>query len=122
MVLFVVTLAAEFLANDRPIIASIDGITLYPIFVDYEENDILEEDPFNLPVVDFRAPHIEEAFQEKQGWMIWLPSAIPTEPSTSNCQNLHLLNHSGFMILMNAVTLISLVLMTVPATSATGIG
>jgi microcin C transport system permease protein len=73
MVLFLVTLAAEFLANDRPIIASIDGKTLYPIFVDYEENDILEEDPFNLPVVDFRAPHIEEAFQEKQGWMIWPP-------------------------------------------------
>ncbi|MCP4184868.1 MAG: ABC transporter permease [Hyphomicrobiales bacterium] len=73
MVLFLVTLAAEFLANDRPIVASIDGKTLYPIFIDYEENDILEEDPFNLPVTDFRAPHIEEAFRVKQGWMIWPP-------------------------------------------------
>ena len=73
IVLFLLTSAAEFLANDRPIIASIDGKTLYPIFIDYEENDILEEDPFNLPVIDYRAPHIEEAFQEKQGWMIWPP-------------------------------------------------
>ncbi len=73
LLLFFVTLAAEFLANDRPIIASIDGKMLYPVIIDYEENDVLPEDPFNLPVIDFRAPHIDEVFREKQGWMIWPP-------------------------------------------------
>ncbi len=72
LVLFFVTLAAEFIANDRPIIASIDGKLLVPIFVNYEENDILALDEFNLPTVDFRAPHIVEAFTER-GWTIWPP-------------------------------------------------
>ena len=70
--LFFLTLVAEILANDRPIIASVNGKILYPVFVNYEEADILPPDPFNLPVVDFRAPHIAEAF-DKDGWMIWPP-------------------------------------------------
>ena len=70
--LFLFALAADFLANDRPVMASLDGKLLFPVFVNYEENDILPPDPFNLPVVDFRAPHIVEAFEEK-GWMLWPP-------------------------------------------------
>jgi len=70
--LFLLALAADFLANDRPVIASLDGKLLFPVFVNYEEADILPPDPFNLPVVDFRAPHIVEAFEEK-GWMLWPP-------------------------------------------------
>lgn len=72
LVLFFLTLAAEFIANDRPIMASIDGKLMFPIFVNYDENDILPEDPFNLPVADFRAPHIGEAFKEN-GWILWPP-------------------------------------------------
>jgi microcin C transport system permease protein len=72
LTLFLLALVAEFIANDRPIIASIDGKLLVPVFVNYEESDVLPVDPFNLPVVDFRAPHIGEAF-EKGGWMLWPP-------------------------------------------------
>lgn len=72
LVLFVVTLAAEFIANDRPIVAMIDGKLLVPVFVNYEENDILPPDDFNLPTVDFRAPHISEAIKSS-GWALWPP-------------------------------------------------
>ena len=37
MVLFVFSLFAEFIANDRPIVASYKGEILYPVFVDYPE-------------------------------------------------------------------------------------
>ncbi|MCF6321511.1 MAG: ABC transporter permease [Rhizobiaceae bacterium] len=73
LVLFILTLVAELLANDRPIVASINGKLLFPIVINYEEADILPPDPFNLPVADFRAPHIDEAFKEAGGWMIWPP-------------------------------------------------
>ena len=72
LTLFLLTLVAEFIANDRPIIASVDGKVLFPIFVNYEEADILPPDPFNLPVADFRAPHIIEAI-EQNGWALWPP-------------------------------------------------
>ncbi len=92
LILFFLTLAADFLANDRPIVASIDGKLLFPVFLNYEEADILPPDPFNLPVVDYRAPHIVEAF-DKGGWMVWplvrysyrtinkqLPEPAPSKP------------------------------------------
>ncbi len=34
-VLFVLSLFAEFIANDRPIVASYKGEILYPVFVNY---------------------------------------------------------------------------------------
>src|SRR5215510_9272693 len=37
LVLFVVSLFAEFLANDRPIVVYYKGELLFPIFVDYPE-------------------------------------------------------------------------------------
>ncbi len=70
--LFLITLVAEIIANDRPIVAMLDGKLMVPIFVNYEENDILPPDEFNLPTVDYRAPHIIEAFAEK-GWALWPP-------------------------------------------------
>ena len=35
--LFVLSLCAEFIANDRPIIASYKGEILFPVFVNYPE-------------------------------------------------------------------------------------
>ena len=37
-VLFVVSLFAEFIANDRPLIASYKGEILFPVFFDYPED------------------------------------------------------------------------------------
>jgi microcin C transport system permease protein len=37
MILFIASLLAEFIANDRPILASYKGEILYPVLVDYPE-------------------------------------------------------------------------------------
>src|SRR5450631_2607190 len=38
MALFVVSLGAEFVANDRPLIAAYNGELLFPVLIDYPED------------------------------------------------------------------------------------
>jgi microcin C transport system permease protein len=68
MVLFVVTLFAELLANDRPIVAHYKGELLFPIAVDYPE----EKFGGFLAETDYRDPVISKEI-EANGWMVWPP-------------------------------------------------
>ena len=68
LVLFVLSLFAEFLVNDKPVIVSYKGEILFPVLVDYTE------DKFggNLAYTDYRDPFIADEIA-KNGWMIWPP-------------------------------------------------
>jgi microcin C transport system permease protein len=68
LALFVVSLFAEFLANNRPIMVSYKGELLFPIFVDYPE------DKFGgfLAETDYRSPAIQEEIAGN-GWALWPP-------------------------------------------------
>ncbi|MGI9463099.1 MAG: ABC transporter permease [Aestuariivirgaceae bacterium] len=68
LVLFFFSLFAEFLANDRPIIASYKGELLLPVFNDYPE----EKFGGFLATTDFRDPFIQEEVNAN-GWMVWPP-------------------------------------------------
>lgn len=68
MVLFVVTLFAELIANERPLLVSYKGEFLYPVAVDYPE----EKFGGFLAVANFRDPFIQ-AEVNANGWMIWPP-------------------------------------------------
>ena len=68
LVLFVVTLFAEFIANDRPLVASYKGEILYPVLVDYPE----EKFGGFLAVTDYRDPFIQDEINAN-GWMVWPP-------------------------------------------------
>ena len=89
LVLFVLSLFAEFIANDRPILASYKGEILFPVFVDYPE----EKFGGFLAVTDYRDPFIQDEI-EANGWMIWppirysyrtvnneIPTPAPAQPS-----------------------------------------
>ena len=65
MVLFVVTLFAEFIANDKPLLVSYQGELLTPVFVDYPE----EKFGGFLPVTDYRDPLVMEEI-EANAWII----------------------------------------------------
>ena len=67
-VLFILSLFAEFVANDRPIIMSYKGEILAPVFVDYPE----EKFGGFLAVTDYRDPVILNEI-EANGWSIWPP-------------------------------------------------
>ena len=67
-ILFFVTLFAEVLANDRPLIVRYKGETLFPVMVDYPE----EKFGGFLAVTDYRDPVILDEIQNN-GWMLWPP-------------------------------------------------
>jgi len=66
--LFVGSLFAEFIANDRPLIASYKGELLFPVLVDYPE------DRFGgfEATTDYRDPVVADEILA-HGWMIWPP-------------------------------------------------
>lgn len=67
-ILFVVSLFAEFIANDRPLVARYKGEILFPVFVDYPE----EKFGGFLARTDYRDPTIAKEI-ESHGWAIWPP-------------------------------------------------
>ena len=91
LVIFVLSLFAEFIANDRPILVSYKGEILLTAFVDYPEEKYLGEMGF-LAVTDYQASEISDEIHAN-GWMIWppirysysstnayVPHSAPTEP------------------------------------------
>ncbi|MEO9458402.1 MAG: ABC transporter permease [Lentilitoribacter sp.] len=68
LVLFILSLLAEFVANDKPIVASYQGEILVPVLVDYPE----EKFGGFLAQTDYRDPFIAEEINAN-GWMIWPP-------------------------------------------------
>ncbi|MEM9224744.1 MAG: ABC transporter permease [Pseudomonadota bacterium] len=67
-IIFVVTLFAEFIANDRPLIVLYKGEVLSPVLVDYPE----EIFGGFLAQTDYRDPFIRDEINAN-GWMIWPP-------------------------------------------------
>ena len=68
LVLFVATLGSEFIANDKPIIASYKGELLFPAFVDYPESKF----GGFLAVTNYR-DEFNAAEIDANGWMLWPP-------------------------------------------------
>jgi microcin C transport system permease protein len=77
MVLFTVSLFAEFIANDRPLVIHFDGHWYFPVLQDYSE-DAFGED-FLPTLADFTDPDLARAINAK-GWMLW--PAIPFSYNT----------------------------------------
>lgn len=93
LVLLALTLPAEFIANDRPLLIHYDGAFHLPVIRNYLETDFGGDLPIRA---DYRDPYLQELIEER-GWMIWplipysyrtidydLPSSPPTPPSTSH--------------------------------------
>jgi microcin C transport system permease protein len=68
LALFTVTLFAEFIANDRPLVVSYKGEILYPVLVDYPEEVF---GGFQART-DYRDPFVYEEIRAN-GWMLWPP-------------------------------------------------
>ena len=56
--LFVLTLPAELLFNNRPIVMRVDGRWFFPVFCDYTYKDLGGEDA--IPVVSYRSKMFAE--------------------------------------------------------------
>ena len=78
LALFFVSLFAEFIANDRPMVIAYDGHLYFPIFTDYPETTFGGEFPTEA---DYRDPYLRRRI-EAQGWMVW--PLIPFHYDTIN--------------------------------------
>ncbi|MCQ4288391.1 ABC transporter permease [Pseudomonas stutzeri] len=79
LTLFVLSLGAELIANDKPIVVRFDGGWYFPVFERYPETVFGGEFPLQA---DYKGPYIQELIEKKDGWMIWPP--IPFHHSSIN--------------------------------------
>ncbi len=70
MVLFVLSLFAEFIANDKPFFVRYDGRSFFPVFVNYPETAFGGD--FET-AADYRDPFLQKLIAEKGGFMLWPP-------------------------------------------------
>jgi len=70
MVLFVVSLFAEVIANDKPYLVEYDGHYYFPTVVSYAETTFGGE--FET-AADYRDPYVQKLIADKGGFMLWPP-------------------------------------------------
>lgn len=94
LVLFSLSLCAELIANNKPIVVGFNSSLYFPVFKDYSELEFGGE--FDI-ATDYRDPFIQDLIADANGWMIWpllrynyktinydLPSPAPSPPSLQN--------------------------------------
>jgi microcin C transport system permease protein len=93
LAIFVLSLFAEFIANDKPLVVSYKEQLYFPVFVDYPETQFGGD--FET-AADYRDEFVAELIQA-EGWMLWplirysydtvnynLPVPAPAPPSREN--------------------------------------
>ncbi|MDC7785778.1 ABC transporter permease [Rhodoplanes sp. TEM] len=70
LVLFVLSLCAELIANDRPFLIQYDGHWYFPVLVDYPETTFGGD--FET-TADYRDPYLKQQIADKGGTMWWPP-------------------------------------------------
>jgi microcin C transport system permease protein len=93
LILFVLSLFAEFIANDKPLLIRYDGRLFFPLTHEYPETAFGGE--FELEA-DYKDPFVADLIEEA-GWMLWppvrysydtinyeLPSPAPSPPTREN--------------------------------------
>ena len=93
LVLFILCLFAEFIANDKPLMVYYDGGFYVPVLAFYPETEF---GGFFETEAEYRERELQELIEEK-GWMLWppiaysfdtinydLPSPAPSPPTTEN--------------------------------------
>jgi microcin C transport system permease protein len=79
-VLFIVSLFAEFIANDRPIVIVYDGAIYMPVLKDYPETAF--GGTFTTGA-DYKDPFVQQKIGEK-GWAIWPPIPFSYRTAVAN--------------------------------------
>ncbi|MDP7379764.1 MAG: ABC transporter permease [Alphaproteobacteria bacterium] len=69
LALFALSLCAELLANEKPLLISYDGGTYVPVLVSYPETTFGGDFPTEA---DYTEPFVQELIAEK-GWILWPP-------------------------------------------------
>ena len=68
--LFGLSLGAELIANDKPLIIHYDGEWFFPALKRYPETDFGGEFPLEA---NYKSPYIRELLAKKDAWVLWPP-------------------------------------------------
>jgi microcin C transport system permease protein len=68
LLLYGISLFSEFIANDKPIIMSVDGNLMMPVFFVYTESELGGE---FLTEAQYADPYVQNLVAERGGWMVW---------------------------------------------------
>lgn len=93
-VVFLITLFAEFIANDRPLFVWFEGEPFFPVLVDYPETAF---GGFFPTTTDYKDPAVQDLLEAGGGFQVWplvphrydsvvrnLPVPAPAPPSWTN--------------------------------------
>ena len=69
-VLFLLSLGAEFIANDKPFLVAYDGSYYFPAVKAYPETTFGGD--FETEA-DYRDPYLKKLIEDKGGWIVWPP-------------------------------------------------
>ena len=68
--LFLLSLGAELIANDKPLLVQHDGQWYVPVLKRYPETAFGGEFPLEA---DYKSPYMRELIEDGGGWMLWPP-------------------------------------------------
>lgn len=69
-ILFVGSLGAELIANDKPLLLSFEGKLYYPLLTEYPETTFGGIFPTEA---NYRDPFVQSLIEDAGGWMVWPP-------------------------------------------------
>ena len=94
LTLFTLSLFAEFIANDKPILVYHQSQLFVPVLFDYSEQDLGGELP---SAANYWDPNVQKLIRSSDGWMLWPPvpyhfrtpdmylsGPAPTSPDTTH--------------------------------------
>jgi microcin C transport system permease protein len=86
LVLFVLSLFAEFIANDKPIFIDVNGKWFFPAVVTYPDTAFAkEQDPMLFgTAADYRDPYLIGLIQKEHGTVVWPPVRFSYNTQVSN--------------------------------------
>ncbi len=70
LALFTISLPAEFIANDRPLLIAYQGALYSPVLKDYPETTFGGDFETNA---QYRDPYIQDKIRAAGGWILWTP-------------------------------------------------
>jgi microcin C transport system permease protein len=107
LVLFVLSLFAEFIANDQPLFIHYDGKNYFPVLFTYPDTDFGDD---LGTAADYRDPHLKKFLADHHATVIWAPirfsdktindnppSAFPSKPTWMlNAQDCDFAANNGY--------------------------
>ena len=86
LVLFVISLFAEFIANDRPIFIHVNGKSFFPAVVTYPDTAFAAQPDPNLfgTAADYRDKYLMDIIEKASGTVIWAPVRFSYGTQVSN--------------------------------------